>query len=76
MQSNDSQAKGVLAAAFGLMMDEIPDNAGMETFSRWDSLGHMRVIIEVENALGRPLGTEEILSVVDLKSIESLLGQR
>ena len=69
-----ADAKLLLAAAFEVTPDEIPDNASIETYEPWDSLGHVKVIMRVEEVLGRALETEEVVSIFDLYSIAGLLA--
>ena len=69
------RARTVLAVALNVPADDIPDNAGIKSFPRWDSLGHVRVIMELEKALGRTLQTEEILSIADLDSIQDIFDR-
>ncbi len=69
-----SAAKEVLAQAFDVSITEVPDDAGMETFTPWDSLGHLKVIAAIEEKIGRDLNTEEVLAVIDLASIEKLIA--
>jgi acyl carrier protein len=65
--------KMMLAMALELDRTEIPDDASIENFEPWDSLGHMQLIATLEKHTGRPLETEEILTVMDLASIGELL---
>jgi acyl carrier protein len=68
-----SNAKQILAAAFEISAADVPDDAGIETFRLWDSLGHLKVIVELESRLGRPVTTEELLDVTDLASLGKLI---
>ena len=63
----------ILASAFELSLEEVPEDASLEKFPTWDSLRHVRVLMELEAVLGRPLDTEESISVVDVDSVELLL---
>jgi acyl carrier protein len=66
-------ARALLAAAFEIGSDQVPRDAALDSFDRWDSLGHVQVLLRLEEALGRPLESEEALAVVDLASLQSLL---
>lgn len=68
-----SNAKTLLAKAFAIESFEIPDYASIESFDRWDSLGHMQLIVLLEAFFARPLESEEILSIIDLQSLDRLL---
>ena len=66
-------AKDVVAAAFGIAMGAVPDDAAVEAFEPWDSLGHVQVLAALEKKLGRSLTLEETLSIKDLASLTALL---
>ena len=73
--SKQKNAKEILGTTLGIETSSVPDDASMETLAEWDSLAHMRIILRLEEVLGRTLATEEILSVVDLIGICCLLSQ-
>ena len=68
-------AKNLLSSVFEVKVRDIPDDAALDNFERWDSLGHFRLINQIEEQSGFPLETEEILNSVDLKSIQQLLNE-
>ncbi len=75
MSEVDLRARLVVAAALELAPELVPLDASIDSFEKWDSLGHLRVVASLEEALGRPLETEEVLAVSDLASIAALLGR-
>ncbi len=68
-----SAAKEVLAKAFDLSQLDIPEDAALDNFEPWDSLGHVQVLFLVEAFLERELETEEAISIVDLKTLQEAL---
>lgn len=66
-------AKKILAEATNTTPEKIPDGADLQNFDRWDSIAHMNLILELEQRIGRQLATDEIISIVDLESIEAIL---
>ena len=68
-----NKAKIILSDVFDIDVDDIPDNAQLGSFPEWDSLGHMRLIIELEKSIARPILTEEVLSITNLKNISKLI---
>lgn len=46
----------------------------MISLPQWDSLSHMRLILELEAVLGRQLIVEEIMSVTSVRAIALLLA--
>lgn len=67
-------AKSILAKVFEIEPSEIPDDASIESYDPWDSLGHMQLTMLLETHMGRPLESEEILSIMDLESLDLLLA--
>lgn len=67
-------AKKILADALEVAISDIPDDASLEEFEFWDSLGHVRLISAIESSIHRQLETLEILGLVDLKSLAQLIN--
>jgi acyl carrier protein len=65
----------VLAEALQIDVSEVNQEMALGVTERWDSLAHMRLIMALEEQLGRPIETEEMLSVEDIPSIQALLEQ-
>jgi acyl carrier protein len=66
-------AKAILASALEVEVAEIPDDASLDSFEPWDSLAHMKLIMALEGEVGRTLDVEEILTIVDLASLDALM---
>lgn len=73
MNDVTNRARGLLADALELDPGEIGDEASIDTVGAWTSLGHMRLILALEQALGRELDPASIVEISTLKDIESLL---
>ena len=58
---------------FDIDLNNIPDDISMDKFSKWDSLGHLRIVLEIEKFLGHNLETSDVLKIIDLKTINSLI---
>jgi acyl carrier protein len=70
---NGSASRGLLAEAIGCSLAEIGADASIETMPVWDSLAHMRIVLALEDKLGRELGPEEIIAIVSLADIARIL---
>lgn len=73
MNDMTNRARDLLADALELEPGEIGDDASIDTVGEWTSLGHMRLILALEQALGRQLDPASIVDIASLKDIESLL---
>jgi len=67
-------ARAIVAKALALPLAAVPADAALASFEPWDSLGHVQILTEVESTLGRTLDTEEALRIVDLPSLQAVLG--
>ena len=54
--SPHDSARALLADAFGVDQNSLPDGVAIGTFERWDSLAHVRVVLGLEELLDRPVG--------------------
>jgi acyl carrier protein len=72
MKALDS-AKRLLAETANCEPDAIPDDVRVGAYDRWDSLAHMRLLLEIEARLGRALDPEEIVRIETLADIAALL---
>jgi acyl carrier protein len=73
MNDTHYDAKLLLATVFEVDVLSIPNDAGLNNYRRWDSLGHVRIILHLEEVLGRPIETSEILKVTNISNIQEIL---
>ena len=66
-------ARHLVASALSIAVNAVPGNAGMDTLEGWDSLGHMRIVLALEQNIGRALDTEEILAISDVINLAEIL---
>ena len=66
----------IIADALGLSASEINEGIGLETCPSWDSLAHFRLILGIEETLGRPLSPTEIFETTDYLSVDKLLSAK
>lgn len=68
-------AKQLLARIFDKDAARIADDESIETSDVWDSLAHMRIVMELETLLGQELDSNEILGLESVSDIALLLKQ-
>lgn len=73
MSAAVDSAKALLAEALGVPAEAIPDDASADGMDAWDSLAHMRLVLSLEERLGRQLAPETILGITTLNGIAALL---
>ena len=70
--TSDFRARKAIANALKCPLDLIGPDAGVDTLPQWDSIGHVNIILEVENELGRKLLPEEIAGIGSVADVALL----
>ena len=70
----DSRLKDV----FKEILDEpdINDDSTITNTEKWDSSGHVALILALEDRFGITFEDEEIIELISIKAIEDALGKR
>ena len=68
------RARAVLAEVFDLELGDIECDASIETLQAWNSLAHMRLILELERLLGGELPPETVVEIACLEDVAALLA--
>ena len=76
MSTDDSSLSGsyvvarrLMAEAMELEPDEIGEHAAIGELEAWDSLAHMRLILIIEEHLGKPLPPETVVEIGSLDDV-------
>lgn len=73
--SGSNVSRTLLATALNVDPQSLTENVAIGSVPSWDSLGHMRLLTEIERHLGRDLTAEEIVSINSLNDLQILLGE-
>jgi|TARA_B100000530_G_scaffold260196_1_gene173410 acyl carrier protein len=68
----DNIAKEIISQCLDIDIAEINDGSNMNNIIAWDSLNHIKIVMEIEERLNRNLETEEIIEIFDIESINKL----
>ena len=68
------QAKILLAEAVNCEAAAVPDDVRIGGFDAWDSLAHLRLVLGIEQKIGRQLDADEAIRIWSLQDIAALLG--
>jgi acyl carrier protein len=68
----DNIAKEIISQCLDIYIAEINDGSNMNNIIAWDSLNHIKIVMEIEERLNRNLETEEIIEIFDIESINKL----
>ena len=69
-----SEARSILARALNVTAETIGDRTTIDELESWDSLGHMRLVLEIEQHLKRELSPMEIVELASLADVQNLLA--
>ena len=67
--------KDVMAKTFQVPAAEIPDDASIDEFPRWDSLGHLELMLAIEMEFSVRLSADTMLELLKLEDIEAYLEE-
>ena len=67
--SASTAARRLLAEALAIAESALPENPRIGTIDQWDSLAHMRVLLAIEERLGKPLDAEVAVTIESLSDI-------
>ena len=69
------KSKKIFIKTFGKKVS-ITKNSNINNTLGWDSLGHIKLISEVEKIFKIKLTTKQILNMTNVKSIEKILSEK
>jgi acyl carrier protein len=73
--SDGQRAKKLLAEAANCDSAMIPDDVQIGTFERWDSLAHLRLVLAIEQKIGRQLDLDEAIRIESPAEVAALLAR-
>lgn len=69
MSEQKNKVYKLIAEVLGVNVDVIHDELAIGDIPEWDSLGHMRIITELETQMGVILDIEQTLEIEDVEDI-------
>lgn len=69
----NTDAVALIAEALNLSRESVKPETSLMTSPEWDSLAHFRIVLALEERLGRALDPLEITTLADLASVERIL---
>jgi acyl carrier protein len=73
VMSAAATARRLLAEALALAEGDLPPNPRIGEIEQWDSLAHTRILVALEERLGKPLDPEDAVTIESLDDIARLL---
>lgn len=63
----------IVADTLNLDLNEVSGGASMKTLHQWDSMGHLNIVMSVEQEFGVRLPPDQVLEVTGIAEIERAL---
>ena len=71
-----AQVRAVIAESLDLDEDQLPDEPSQDTVARWSSLGHLVLVLNLEERFGVSFSMEEMVTMTSARRILEVLGRR
>lgn len=71
----DSRLVEAVASVFGLSDNEVRPESSQENIADWDSVGHLKLILAIEDAFGVQFSTTQIPELTSVAAIERALDK-
>jgi len=73
MQILEKEIKKILAKILKIKISKITDDLSMNSYSKWDSLNHLKLIIALEGKIGVSFKENEVTQITSYKLIKLYL---
>ena len=72
---NNSEIKKILAKVFDIEISTISDNSTQKDISKWDSLQHLNLIVEIEDIYSISIDPEDISEMISIEKIIEVINK-
>ncbi len=76
MSTMDDKIKEVFNSVFQVSPEAVSDSLSPQDVSGWDSLGHIRLVTELQEQFGVELEVDEIMLMENVAAIKKILAAR
>lgn len=70
------KVKSIMASVWNVSIDDLPDNCSLNNYVNWDSLSHIKLMLELEKELGLELSPDSIQNLNSLEKIVENLTEK
>jgi acyl carrier protein len=70
---NMDELKATIALALNVPADQVEDDSSGQTLPQWDSIGHINLVLALENHFKTSFTVEEIMAMRDVATIRTIL---
>jgi len=72
---SEDRLSQTVAEVLGVTPDELSEDSSPDTVSSWDSLGHLNLVIALEEEFGIRLSAGDVLAMRSVRLIRQILHQ-
>lgn len=69
----EPELRAVFAAVFEIEANAVTDGSSPETVDKWDSFGHMRLVMTLEERFGVALDMDQVLEIDSFSALRAIL---
>jgi citrate synthase len=70
---NMDELKATIASALNVPVDQVADDSSGLTVPEWDSIGHMNLVLALEERFNTSFTVDEIMAMRDVATIRTVL---
>ena len=67
------QTRRLVARALNISVDGVHQDTSINSLDAWDSMGHLRIVFAIEEAIATELTIEQVLSIESVEDIAGLV---
>jgi len=72
----ETKIKNVMSSIFDVELDQINDTTTQGDLEHWDSMGHMNLVVALEEEFGLVFDEEEIIEMMNFKLICLIVSEK
>ena len=76
MRFNENKLKLLISKILKVKPNKIKDNSGLGQSSNWDSIGHLKILLAIEQEFKINFGDKEIISIINYYNIKNLIKKK
>ena len=72
----ENKIKNVISSVFDVNINEISDDTNPDSLDNWDSMGHMNLIVALEEEFNILFDEDEIIEMLNFKLICLIISEK
>lgn len=72
----EEKIKEIMSQVFEMKVGDFPDSISQEKIGNWDSLRHLNLIVELEEAFDKSFEPEEISEMISMEKIIETISKK